>query len=342
MVMRFGWMAVFVAGLLAAGISAAGAQATFGAVTVTCAADRACVAVVRSQGEDPGSVLQIARGPGSRDRWTIAISTLGALADRKRAVSLSVDNGVGVTLSPGSDFTPLVNPSDFYIISQNALDRLMVRLQAGHHLRFSWMDIAGAPHTDRFSLNGLGDALSSIDQQQNRVAGDRRAGPPVGLPPAPDVDGPSLVAEAGVPPRLLEWHLASSECEAPTSPALSTVAPVIGPLSETAILYALPCFQSEGRTSYRLYLNEMGEIGGMHLLTFAVFSSRFGWMGTDVLEDVAFDRDAKRLTAEDKSPNGCNRGSWVWDAYAFRMESFEVADSCAGTSGAWRRAFPAT
>jgi hypothetical protein len=323
--------------------AAAEMRRTFGSVTVLCTDDRYCAAAIQSDGAEPGSVLQLSRSPGSRSRWTLSISTFAALADRDRPVSISIDNGVGVTLRPVSDYAPFVNATDFYVVSQSALDRLMVRLQAGNTLRFSYIDIAGGPHTDRFSLDGLGAAMTDVDRQQGRVVGDRRAGPPEDLPPAPTIDRQAVVAEAGVPERLLEWHAAGSTCEAIDGPSIADVPPVIGPLSETAMLYALPCYRSGERTVYRLYLIESGEIGGMHLLAFAVFSPRFGWMGTDTLHAVAYDADARRLSAEALDAAGCgSRGSWTFDAFAFRLDRFEVADGCAnGATPAWRQVWPA-
>lgn len=340
---RFRFVLLALAALLATfPPAAAETRRTFGQVTVACTDDFYCAAAVRSDGAEPGSVLQISRSPGSRSRWTLAISTFGALADRDRPVSISIDNGVGVTLRPVSDYAPFVNATDFYIVSQSALDRLMVRLQAGSDLRFSYIDIAGEPHTDRFRLDGLAAALTDIDRQQKRVVGDRRSGPPEDLPPAPAIDRQQVVAEAGVPPRLVEWHSLGSTCEALDGPSIADVPPVIGPLSDTAMLYALPCYRSGERTAYRLYTVESGEIGGMHLLTFAVFSARFGWMGTDTLHAVTYDADQRRLTAEALDAAGCgSRGAWTWDEFAFALSGFEVADGCAGGGPpAWRKVWP--
>ncbi len=140
-----------------------------------------------------------------------------------------------------------------------------------------------------FRLKGLDDALDAIDDAQKRVVGDRRFGPPEGLSPAPRIDRQSAAAATGVPPRLADWHATSTACEAADGPDLATVAPIVGPLSETAMLYALPCSRSAGRVSYRLYLVETGEIGGIDDLAFAGWSPRFGWFGTDTLDEAAYD-----------------------------------------------------
>lgn len=340
-------LGALLAALLFAPPPAAAQQGTarFENAEVACDENLDCVAVVRAldASGEVRSVLQLRRSAERRSRWQIAISTLADLADQDRAVSLSVDNGVGITLRPAADYAPFVTMRDFYVLSQSALDRLMVDLQIGYVLRFNYIDIAGAPHTDVFRLEGLTAALVEIDRRQKRVARDRRTGPPEDLPPAPEVDKQALVALEGLPPRLVEWHLAFA-CDAPDNPSLAAVDPVIGPLSDTAMLYAVPCFRSEERTNYRLYLVESGEIGGMHALTFATYTSRFGWMGTDTLEAVTYDPQTRRLQALDLgSGGGCGwRGTWEFDEYAFKLIGMQVYETCSSPRqpDEWPEVFP--
>ena len=153
----------------------------FGAFSVVCDEGKNCSASVQAVNADKASVFVLSRSPGSRARWTVLISTLGVLADRERPVAVSVDNGVDITLRPVSDYAPFVHPSDYYLVSQTSLDRLMLQVQRGHMLRFSFIDLAGTAHSDRFPLDGLASALNEIDDQQGRISGDRRAGPPVGV-----------------------------------------------------------------------------------------------------------------------------------------------------------------
>ncbi len=317
------------------------ADTRYGNVEVVCTDDAHCAALVRTEGGQPGSVLTIARGPQSRARWTLSISTFGALADRDRATAISIDNGVGVTLQPTADYAPFVRPTDFYVTRQSALDRLMIRLTAGTTLRFTYMDVSGNPHTDVFRLKGLDDALDAIDDAQKRVVGDRRFGPPEGLAPAPRVDRQTAAAATGVPPRLAEWHATSTPCESADSSGVAAVAPIIGPLSETAMLYALPCSGSGERVSFRLYLVETGEIGGIQDLSFAGWSPRFGWFGTDTLDDPVYDAPTRTLSGETRDGGGCaGRGRWTFDAYGFRLDRFEAAMTCGSSPGGWRPIYP--
>ena len=314
----------------------------FGSVTVACDDGLHCAASVQAANPDKASVFVLQRSPESRARWTVSISTLGVLADRDRPVALSVDNGVDSTLYPGSDYAPFVHPSDYYIVSPAALGRLMLQIQRGHTLRFSFIDVTGVAHTDRFRLDGLADALNEIDRQQGRIPGDRRAGPPVGLPEAPDVDVAAHLSAAGVPPRLLELHLASTACEAPDAADIAGAEPLIAPLGETATLYAIPCYRNASGLASRLYLIESGEIGGMTPLVFAGFSDRLGWYGVDVLFDVAYDAAGRRLDAEGADDHGCAfRGSWTFADTAFRLDRLSSATSCGASASGWRDVYPA-
>ncbi|HUG62894.1 MAG TPA: DUF1176 domain-containing protein [Methylomirabilota bacterium] len=341
--MRFGWIgksAVILAAVLGFAETApadAATSARFGSVDVACDDDLTCVAAIASRAADGSvtSVLQVGRIPTSRSRWTIAFSTLAHLADRDRPVSVAVDGGVGITLRPGADFAPFVDAGTFYILSSYGLDRLMVDLQLGYEARISYIDIAGGAHTDRYPLDGFTAALAEIDRVQRRIGRDRRAGPPEDLPPAPEVDTDLLIALEGVPPRLLEWHLASSNCEAPDTSSLAGVDTVIAPLSDTAMLYAIPCFVRGGRPNHRLYMIESGEIGGMHTLLFATYSTRFGWTGADVLEDIAYDPGTRRLTAtESGGLDACAAaGVWTFDALAFRLDEMRAPESCTAPGG---------
>jgi len=335
--------ALLMAGLMAAPANAAppSAPKRFGAFAVTCDDGRHCAATVQAVNPDKASVLVLLRAPDSRARWTVSISTLGVLADRDRPVALSIDNGVDITLRPVSDYAPFVDPSSYYLVSQSALDRLMLQIQRGHMLRFSFIDLAGSAHSDRFPLDGLAPALNEIDAQQGRIPGDRRAGPPVGLPDAPDIDVAAHLVSAGVPPRLLELHLASQACEAPDAADIADVQPLIGALSETATLYAIPCFRNGSGLASRLYLVERGEIGGMTPLMFAGYSERLGWYGLDVLSDVAYDDGTRRLQAEGEDDHGCGfKGSWTFVDTAFRLDKLEAASTCKAGDGAFRAIYP--
>lgn len=330
--------------LLAAFPAAADSNVTrFGGFAVACDDNRNCAASVQAVNPDKASVFVLSRPPESRARWVLSISTLGVLVDRDRPVALSIDNGVDTTLRPVSDYAAFVNPTDYYVVSQTALDRLMLQLQRGHVLRFSFIDVAGAAHTDRFPLDGLSAALTEIDRRQDRIPGDRRAGPPIGLPEAPDIDVAAHLMAAGVPLRLLDLHIASAACAAPDAADIADTPPLIGELSETATLYAIPCYRSGDGLASRLYLVERGEIGGMQTLLFAGYSDRLGWFGVDTLTDVAYDAATRELTAGGRDDHGCAfRGRWSFADTAFRLDQLDAGTTCGAGPATMKRVFPAS
>lgn len=300
----------------------------FGGVTVSCSDAHQCTAAVKARGND-NSVFVLTRAPDWRARWVVSLSTAGTLVDRNRAVSLSVDNGVDITLQSGADYDAFVHPNDYYILSSDALARLMLQIQRGHVLRFGYIDVSGGPHTVSFPLDGLPQALTEIDSQQGHVGGDRRGGPPSGLPPAPEVDAATTISAEGTPPLVAALHDASGECEAADGPGLKDVAPLIGALSDTATLYALPCFKADAGTAFRLYMVERGEIGGIHRQFFALYSNRLGWTGTDTLYGVGYDAARHGLTATAVDDTGCRlAGSWSWQESGFRLDALSRAADC--------------
>lgn len=133
--------------------------------------------------------------------------------------------------------------------------------------------------------------------------------PPAAADPAdtsaPLDDMPTLSeAFAGIPEAVIDAHLANLTCEDLASDHMHDRAPVVGALSPVATLYAIPCVAGARETSYRLYLHETGEIGGVHPLYFAVWSPENAWMGTELLRDVRFDPESGQLTGESAGTAG--------------------------------------
>jgi len=255
----------------------------------------ACKASLASQSHD--EALLLGRWP-SAGGLSIGLATPHGIADRERPIDVSVDDKVALTLRPGSDYRPLERVEAFWITDAHAAATALSALQKGKRLRISYLDMVGAPHDADFDLSALAKVVDFIDRQQHGGT-DRPTGvaPPATVPPAPDVSRIDLIIRMGLPERLLIRHARASDCEDPASPRLKAVAPVIGPLSKTAILYAIPCTMSGQEITYRLWVIETGEIGGITPLAFALFDPSFGWRGSDILYNVSFDANGARLTS---------------------------------------------
>jgi hypothetical protein len=130
---------------------------------------------------------------------------------------------------------------------------------------------------------------------------------------------------------VLDRHRAESRCEDPATELMRNFAPVITQLSETAILYAIPCTAGAYNVAYRLYMREIGEIGGVETLYFATWSGEYGWGGTDLLFNI--NADGPRLSAFYKGRGLGDCGidaQWLWRDYAFRLLRFAAQDTCEG------------
>ncbi len=147
-----------------------------------------------------------------------------------------------------------------------------------------------------------------------------------------------------LPDLLLETHYRTSECE-----ALDTIKgkqPIVAVLSEVARLYALPCTDSShDDTTYRVYLFETGEIGGIRPLLFSLYSPALGWVGTDILRGVELDADKAIIshTTRIRWGGACgSHGRWQWNDYTLKMLEFSYQKSCNGKRPVknWVKAYP--
>lgn len=288
--------------------------------------------------------LMIGRFPGA-DGVSVGIASQAAIPDRERPINLRLDGRAIATLAPERGYQPFERPEAFWVLDARAATAIVQAGGAGRTLRIEYLDVSGAPHDADFDLSGLDALLTAMDDRLGRKA-KREGLPPRGIAAAPAASKAELIVRQGPPARLLERHMAASDCEDPGSPRLKPVPPVIGPLSRTAMLYAIPCAASGGQVSYRLWVVESGEIGGITPLYFASFDEGFGWRGTALLPNVGFDAKEARLVARSatRADSGCGTyGAWRWKDYDFAMEEFRASSDCAGSRNPadWRRVFPA-
>jgi hypothetical protein len=271
-------------------------------------------------------------------RWTdatgisIGLATPHGIADRERPIDVRIDDKTVLALHPGHDYAPLERVESFWVTDTRVAGTVMQAIGKGKRLRISYLDIVGAPHDADFALDAVAKVLAFMDQQQHRPNTQHEGvAPPHSVPAAPDMSRIDLIVRMGIPQRLLVRHARASDCEDPNSPKLKAIAPIIGPLSKVAILYAIPCLMSGSDVSYRLWVIETGEIGGITPLYFALYDPTFGWKGSDLLYNVSFDAGTARLSSIIKTSAGnCgHHASWHWKGYAFAMDEFQLAPDCA-------------
>ena len=263
------------------------------------------------------------------DGIAVGLATPGAIADRERPMTLRIDGRQIADLEPNGGYRPFEKNETFWITDARLAETILAARATAKTLRIEYIDVIGAPHDADFDLGGLAKVVAWTSERLGR-APDRVVGAaPKGLLAAPETNRAELVAKLGIPPRLAQKHMAVSECEAPNSPLLRAFKPVIGVLSSTATLYAIPCTASAGNVSFRVWVLENGEIGGLTPQYFATFDALYGWRGTDLLHNVAYDEKTQRLTSTFRAGGGCGaHGVWKWKKWAFEMLETRVASTC--------------
>ncbi len=140
-----------------------------------------------------------------------------------------------------------------------------------------------------------------------------------------------LRAEEPLPNMLLDTHYRTSDCEAMET--IKGPKPIIAVLSNVARLYALPCTSSShDDVTFRVYLFETGEIGGIRPLLFSLFTPQLGWVGTDILRGVKLNAETGEIIHKTLSRWGgaCGTyGRWKWNDFTVKMLEFSYRKSCA-------------
>ncbi len=279
------------------------------------------------------------------DGVALGLATPGAIADRDRPMTLRVDGRKIVDLEPRSTYGAFERVDAVWITDAKVAETVLSSLRSGRQFRIEYIDVTGAPNDADFDVSDLQKVIAWTDGRLGRTTAKPVGAVPRGLAAAPEATRADLVIRQGLPPRLVAKHMAASACEAPDSPLLRSFKPVIAPLSSTAILYAVPCTASAGNVSYRLWVVESGEIGGITPLYFASFDATLGWKGSDLLYNVTFDATDKRLVSVQRTGGGCgNRGVWKWKEWTFAMEETRAATDCVEgrDPASWPRVWPTT
>jgi hypothetical protein len=142
-----------------------------------------------------------------------------------------------------------------------------------------------------------------------------------------------VFAAEPLPAELIAVHqraIDDGECQG-LPLLLANYPPVVAKVSPTATFYVIPCDFGVINAPARLYVLSTGVHAGVQTLLFAHFDMDFGWIGDDVLFNVAFDQKTGTLMAHEYfDPAGdCGyEGTWVWRDYAFAMVTYRFQGVC--------------
>lgn len=276
---------------------------------------------------------------------SLGLSSDGPQPDAGRAMQWEVDGQLVHVLRPEA-FAGFGSGNDLFVTDPAAGRAVMPALLRGQRLRISYLDALAEPHDAEFSLNGLTAGLAALAEKQGRAS---TTTPPLASPSDLERRAPpsrvAAVRGLGTPPAVLYRHATTGDCESLESENMASRDLVVGVLSPTSTVYAIPCTAGATGVTYRLYLRDSGEIGGVETLYFALHDPRFGWIGSDLLSGVSFDAEKGTLSAAftGRSDRHCGyRATWRWSDYAFRLQSFRGPTDCAqsGSPERWKSVYP--
>lgn len=289
---------------------------------------------------------------GVRNSGTLSagIRLSAPVADFSEAITLQPGGAGYITFMPKDDYALFGQTADVYFTEPDKTARLVeqMRRAAAVTLAFANADRSGGQSTERrFPLSGFDTVVNAVASELSLQANTLQFSPPAGLEPAqmptaahhasigPLSSGP---APEGVPQIVFDLHLRVSDCEMLTNGAVGSARPQVARMSETAIVYAIPCIANNTGSTWRLYEMETGEIGGVRPLTLARYSPKFGWVGMDEPANVTLDENARTLTARrnGQDVDGCGySGAWIYEDFDFRMQRFEAAARCGASRQVW-------
>ncbi len=333
---------------LMAGLALPAKAETFGDWQLTCQTRDDCTLSTRALDDTGGPQgpggPRLAFGAGEGASLSLAFEVPRPRPDDRRAQQWAVDGRLTHVLRP-EEFALFGGLERFQVVSPQAGSVLLPALKAGTSLRISYLDALGEAHDRRFSLAGLSAGLTALADRLELAGVPATIAAPRGLAETPPPTRQQAVAALGIPYAVLDLHARSGACESTASPSIASQEVIIAAISQVATLYAIACTAGGSHVTYRLYVRDSGEIGGVEALVFALHDPRFGWSGTDLLVNPAFDPATAQLSASyvGRSDRHCGyRASWIWQEYAFRLERFEGPQSCADATrpARWTAVYP--
>ncbi|WP_414833800.1 DUF1176 domain-containing protein [Afifella sp. YEN Y35] len=297
--------------------------------SVTCSPDAGCSAQVKG----PSTQFALDRSEGAAG-WYIRFDFSDPLPDPNRPLTLLID-GDKTVLQARSDWSFTGEAGRSFVRGNDRLRAALIgALEDGTQLIVEYIDVTGEPRRQLFSLSGLSASLLWAEEQMGIVGEERLASAPdqdaVDAQTATDIETLSIEASA-IPAVVLERHQQSSACEALDSELMRDIPPLISRVSDTAIVYAIPCVVAAYNVTYRIYLRETGEIGGLQTLYFPQWSEAYGWSGTDLLFNVELKGDHLSATTLGRGVGDCGtQADFTFLDYAFRLDRYAAEEECRG------------
>ncbi len=318
----------------------AGEAQAFGDWRAECSDGNICVLVNRGAGADGEDVvLALRRRPEADAPWQLSVTPLEPGIDLTHPFAMNVDGGPKLTFNPGYDYLAFGSADNLFLVNAGLGERLLSEMAGGAEAKVFYEPDGGGSASASFALSGLAAGLAWIDREQARDDANRRIAPPDDLAPHESmanletpIDGGK--GQRGLPNNVLAQHYGVHGCEDLDSPLMAKTQALTARLSDSAVLYAVPCTATGGRVASRLYVVETGEIGGIETLAFARYSATWGWTGTDTLIDVRLDGAAGEIRSATaaRDVDGCGHAArWRWRDIAFALVEYRYRETCSGS-----------
>ncbi|WP_026380978.1 DUF1176 domain-containing protein [Afifella pfennigii] len=304
--------------------------ATFKDWSARCAADDGC----RAETKGTSTGLGIDRA-ADEDGYFIRFDFSDPLPDPQRPLTLLVD-GEKIVLAANRGWVLTGEAGRSFVTGDAGLrQKALQAMLQGDQLIVEYIDVTGEPRRQLFSLSGLSASLLWIEDRMGLVGRERVAIAPQGLPEsgagAAETIKQASIEASGLPEAILHRHMTGSDCEAPDTELMREIPIEVAQVSETAIVYAIPCTVGAYNVSYRLYLRETGEIGGARTLYFPEWSRTFGWSGTDLLFNISLEGPRLSAFAKGRGLGDCGtQADFTFIDYHYRLDRYAAEEACEG------------
>ena len=302
---------------------------------VSCGSDDHCTTSTLDQNGKAGP-LSIRRTPERGSNWSVSVATKQDNPSLFGPTTLRVAGQRLIRLSPNRDFATFGQPNEFFFIDTASFSPLFRRMIESRRVFLSFSAAQGKQINASYSLKGLSNALLWIDEQQNKV-GSRRT-----------VVAPKIkqIVEAEKKTEDVDAEaLAFQKHDQTRDPLICDVSPeqsysvgtVVETIDDRHSIAIIPCSVAAYNVAYRVFvINRDDKQADLQL--WATYSDFTGWIGTDLLSNVAFDKASGQLSMVHKGRGlgDCGvSGTWQWDGSFFKLLDFRSKDECDGKEGEW-------
>lgn len=296
-----------------------------------------CTAVVPGSGGTAmggqGYRLEIARGPGADEGWTITL-----VAKRVPQPNAGAPVNLAIAGSPAIEMpvAPLEDGISFGFSDAVSLPATFAAFKSGQSLTVSFDEPNGSA-SEQFSLSGLVAVLLWIDEQQQRVGNSAQ------VVPLPVLSAGKMLSEYAAQDfqnEILATSLVAG-CQwlgENKDPSVYEVESF--DLDGGRMLYVVGCVRGAYQGTSLVFLRDTD---GLRVLSFPEYSDELGWSGTQEIGYDSFDPRTRTLHTYVKFRGIGDCGAtarYQWTDYGFKLLEYRYRAECASDENGEIPEFP--